>query len=198
MEEKKGLSKSFWFVTLGVSCVLIIFIVIGFAFFTKSKRPVVEKTENAGNVVLNFSGDFSGLKIKKAIPLADAVGMKSLKEGEYFDFSVDVALDNATYIDYEISVLRDANFSTISNDDIKIYLEQEKSGAYVMVFGPDKYTPLKGATEIGTPEGSMVLFKTRKTKSLTDRYRLRIWVSDKSLISGGSYGVEVFVNAKTQ
>ena len=198
MKEKRELSKKFWYTTLGVSVVLLILIVAGFAYFIGSKRPVIEENENGGNIVLNYTNDITGLKLKDIIPVADDVGKKSSEEGEYFDFSVDVSLDNATYIDYEISIVKDEKFSTIPDDDIRIYLEQEDSGSYIEVLEPTKFTPLKKKSKIGTPAGSMVLFQTKKTKSLTDRYRLRMWVSDKSLITKGNYGVEVFVNANTK
>lgn len=198
MKEKKDLSKKFWYTTLGVAVILLILIVAGFAYFMDSKRPVIEENENGGNIVLNYTNDITGLKLKGIVPMADSVGKKLSEEGEYFDFSVDVSLDNATYIDYEISIVKDETFSTIPDDDIRIYLEQEDSGSYVEVLEPTKFTPLKKKSKIGTPVGSMVLFQTKKTKSLTDRYRLRIWVSDKSLITKGDYGVEVFVNASTK
>ena len=107
-------------------------------------------------------------------------------------------LDYATYIDYEISVQKDEEFSTISDDDIRIYLEKENSGVYEMVFGPESFTPLRKATKIGTPVDSMVLYENKATKDSTDRYRLRIWVSDKSVTAKGNYGLNVFVNADTK
>lgn len=198
MKEKRELSKKFWWVVLSVSVALVLLIVAGFAFFMNCKRPVIEESENGGSIVLKSTNDLAGFKIENAVPTTDEVGMKADQEGKYFDFFIDVSLDNATYIDYEISIAKDEKFSTIPDDDIRIYLEQEDSGAYTTVLEPCKFTPLKNKSKIGTPVGSMVLFKTKKTKSLTDRYRLRMWLSDKSLVLNGNFGVEVFVNARTK
>ena len=197
MKEKKELSKRFWFTDLSICFLLVILIAVGFALFSKSKNPVIEELENAGDVILNYADDITGVKITNATPTSDAVGIKNMTKGQYFDFSVDVTLDNAPYIEYEISVVKDENYSTIPDDDIRIYLEQEQSGAYVEVFAPSKFTPLKKKTSIGTPVGSMVLYQTKRTKKTVDRYRLRVWVADKSLMEKGNYGLEVFVNAHT-
>ena len=63
------------------------------------------------------------------------------------------------------------------------------------MFGPDKYKPLKKKNKFGTDVGSMVLVDTKKTNTSTDNYRLRIWLSDKSVTTDGNYSVKVVVNA---
>ena len=54
--------------------------------------------------------------------------------------------------------------------------------------------PLKKKTELGSKPGSMVLTKTKKTNSSVDNYRLRVWLSDTSLVSG-DYSIKIEVNA---
>ena len=193
MKEKRELSKSFWWSMFAVCLTLTTLIGVGFAVFVNSKRPVIEEEENGGNIVLNYTTDVNGIKLTKIVPTADAVGMKD--DENYFDFSVDVSLDNATFVDYEISVIKSA---TISDDDIRIYLEYEDSGTYVEVFGPEEFKPLKEASRRGSPAGSMALYHVKRTKSLTDRYRLRLWLSDKSLATNGTYELEVYVNGVSE
>ena len=103
-------------------------------------------------------------------------------------------MDNASAVEYEISLVKNQVNSNISNDDIKIYLEKEKSGTYTKVFGPDKFTPLKKNTKLGSKKGSMSLLSVRKTNSTADNYRLRVWLSDKSTLDKGDYEVDVEVN----
>lgn len=198
MENKKELSKNFWYMIIGICSLLIIMIIIAFVVFANRKPEVLEKNENGANIVLNYSSDVSGLKLTDLTPTTDAVGMKNLKDDEYFDFSVEVALDNARDVEYEVSVIKDSKNSNISDDDIKIYLEKEKSGTYTKVFGPDKFKPLKKKTAIGSEKGSMVLIKTKKTNSIADNYRLRVWLSDKSNTPSGNYSIEVAINGKAK
>lgn len=192
--DEKGLSKNFWCVFLVIFSFLIIGTALGFFVFANRKSKVIEKEENGGRVVLNYTNNIKGLSIKDAVPVADAIGIKNDVDGEYFDFSVNVSLDEAANIEYEICAIKDEKKSTISDDDIKIYLEQEKSGSYSEVFGPSKFVGIKNTSKLGSPKGSMILTKVKKSKSTTDNYRLRIWLSDQSLIQKGDYSIEILVN----
>ena len=196
MEEKNSNNsrKAFIILMLSVSTLLIGFIVIGYIIFNIKGKDVVEEEENGADIILNYSTNESGIKIRNASKTKDEDGILTLKEGEYFDFSIEVLLDNASYVEYEISAIKDSVNSTTPNDDIKIYLEKEKEGTYTKVFGPDEFKPLKEASDLGSKKGSMPLVKVKKTNSNTDNYRLRMWLSDKSELENGTYSIDVEVN----
>ncbi len=200
MKNKKGneLSKEFWYVFISICVVLIVVIGAGFIAFSNKKDEVVEKVENGGNITLNYTNNTNGLSLTNITPVTDLIGVKSYEEGQYFDFSINVDLDNATSIEYEISAIKDEKNSTISDEDIRIYLEKEESGTYSKVFGPEKFVPLKKESKLGSQEGSMVLTSAVKKKSTVDNYRLRFWLSDKSLIASGNYSLEIVVNGKAK
>ena len=195
MENRKNNGSVFVYFLLIVCFIIIVFVATGFAIFSNRQVDVVDEFENGGNVVLNYTNNVSELRIDNMIPTTDSVGIQSLEDGSYYDFSVDVALDNATAIEYEITAIKDKKYSNISDDDIHIYLEQEKSGTFTKVFGPEPFTPLKSNSELGSKTGEMVLFKTEKTKSSVDNYRLRMWLSDKSVLTSGSFSITIKVNA---
>lgn len=197
--KKKGeLSKEFWYFFIGFCCLFIIVLAVGFAVFANREDEVLEKEESGGNIVLNYTNNISGLKIINATPTTDAIGIKNNEDGQYFDFSIDTKLDNAPSIEYEIAAIKDSTISTISNDDIKIYLEKENSGSFTKVFGPAKFSAIKESTKLGSPEGSMVLTHSKIKKSGTENYRLRMWLSDKSVLTSGNYGIEIVVNGKAK
>lgn len=198
MENKKSgeLSRNFWYVLLGVCLVLIVFVGIIFFLFANREEEVIEKKVKGGNIVLNYTNNITGLNLTQITPTEDSVGMKNDKEGQYFDFSVDIDVDEANSIEYEIAVIKNERISTLSDDDMKIYLEKEESGTYNKVFGPSVYKSLKKDTKLGSPEGSMVLVKEKTTKSLKDNYRLRLWLSSSSVVQTGNYSVEVVINGK--
>lgn len=192
------LSKNFWFVLTGVCIVLVVFVGIIFFAFANREEEVIEKKVKGGNILLNYTNDITGLTITKATPVTDAVGMKNDKDGQYFDFSIDIDLDSATEIDYEIAVAKDEKLSTIKDDDIRIYLEKEITGTYEKVFGPESYKELEKDSKLGSPEGSMVILKDSTKKGLKENYRLRMWLSNKSVTKDGNYSVEVLVNGKAK
>lgn len=196
-KEEKGneLSKNFWVTVIAICSFMIVVIIIGIAVFSNRKPEVVEKEEEGGYVTLNYSSEVNALSILNAQPVTDSVGEKNMTAGQYFDFSVDTNLDGASKVEYEISVIKDKEVSTIDDDDIRIYLEKEESGTYTKIFGPEKYTASKNYSGVGSEIGSMVLTNVKKIKSDTDNYRLRIWLSDKAVAKGGNYSVEVDIHA---
>ena len=200
MENKKSgsLSRNFWYVLIGMCLALLFFVGIIFFAFANREPEVIEKKVKGGNIILNYTNDITGLSISKATPITDNVGMKNEKEGEVFDFTIDIDIDSASAIDYEIAVIKEESASTIKDDDIRIYLEKEDRGTYEKVFGPEAYKPLEKDTKLGSPEGSMVVFKDTTKKSLKENYRLRMWLSSKSVTKDGNYKVEVVVNGKAK
>ena len=196
MSNKKGseLSGLFWIILIIICLVLAIFVGFLFVEFGKQKDIVIENEENGGNIVLNYTNNITGLYLTKALPTNDNVGTKLSDEGLYFDFAIDTKLDNATAIDYEISVIKDKKKSTIPDEDIRIYLEKEESGTYTKVFGPSAFKGIKEDSKLGSQSGSMILNKVTTKKSIVDNYRLRMWLSDSSLLQSGDYAVEVVVN----
>ena len=195
MEKNKEVVPKFLIFELSICVIFVIVLAIGIAVFANRDEEVVVKKEKGANIVLNYSSNVNGLSIKGATPTTDSVGLQKSEDGEYFDFSVEVKLDNAPSLEYEIAAVKDKVNSTIADDDIRIYLEKEKSGTYTKVFGPSKYTPLKKKDKFGTHAGSMVLLNTKKTNTSTDNYRLRMWLSDKSVTTSGDYSIEIVVNA---
>ena len=198
MEKKKGneLSGIFWIILIIICLLLAIFVGFLFVEFGKHKNIVIENEENGGNIVLNYTNNITGLYLTKAIPMNDSVGTVLSDEGQYFDFAIDTKLDNATSIDYEISVIKDTKKSTIPDSDIRVYLEKENSGTYAKVFGPSSFKGIKEESELGSQVGSMILNKVKTKKSIVDNYRLRIWLSDSSTLQSGDYAIEVVVNGK--
>ena len=194
MAKKKGkeLTGRFWFTTILICLVLAVAVSIGFVVFNNRSPEVIEKDEDGGYVTLNYSSEVKALSLFNAKPTTDAVGIKNT---DYFDFSVDVNLDGAPKVEYEISLIKDEEASTIKDEDVKIYLEKEESGTYTKVFGPEEFIPSKNYSGVGSEIGSMVLTNVKKIKYETDNYRLRIWMSDKAAASTGDYSVEDDIHA---
>ena len=200
-DNKEGsLSKQFWYIFVGISSVLIIIISIGMIVFANREEEVITKKETGGNLVLNYTGNNPSLTLTDIGRTTDTVGMKDLTASLQAITSCtnDAELDNAPSIEYEIAVIKDKSKCTISDSDIRIYLEQEKSGTYTKIFGPSKYIPLKKDSNLGTLEGSMVLAKVKKIKKSSDNYRLRIWLADTSALEKGNYSLDVVVNGKAK
>ena len=194
-KEIMGLSVTFWIFFIGICLTLLLFLTIGFSIYSHRAPDVILEEKDAGKVVLNYSTQSNNFTILDAIPTTDAIASKSMTAGQYFDFSVDVDVEDASKVEYEVSIIKNEKKSTISDEDIMIYLEKENDGSYDSVFSPKSFVSLKESSKIGSDVGSMVLVNTKKIKSGTDRYRLRMWLSERSTVLNGTYSVDVEIHA---
>lgn len=190
------LSKTFWILTLILCILCIAGISIGFYFYKQETNKVIVKDELGGDVYLKYVGNTNGLTLLNASPMSDQLGALQDGDNKYFDFSVEVDLDEADFVEYEIAIVKDKSFSNIPDNEVKFYLEEENSGSFSKVFGPSEFKPLEEKTELGTDKGDMVLYTVKKADSGTINYRLRMWMAETSTMPVGNYSVEVSINGK--
>ena len=201
MENKKNIVESnnkFSFLIIGICICFLVLILISFVSFSKESEKVVEKKVNGGTLELKYLNKFAGLELVNLTPLTDSIALKDNTKDNYLYFSVDTSFNEAASIDYEISILKDSSKSSVSNDDIRISLEKDIDGSYEVVYSPSSYIPLKEKDEYGVPAGSMVLTNVSKRKNSSDQYRLKLWLSEKSVKSVGSFKVYLKIYTKAK
>ena len=193
------MNKRALYYSITISLIIgIVLILLVSVYFTSDKKIIYQKLEG-GTVTLSYMDEFNGITINNASTTSDTIGMKLDGADQYFDFSIISKINEASKIDYEISVVKDTNKSTTIDDYIRVYLEKLVDGSYSSVFGPITYEPLAKDSSLGSKAGSMVLYKERRTKSGTDNYRLRVWLADNANIKKGArqnITLLVYVNGK--
>ena len=205
-QEDKNYSKKIFILLLLVTLLVVFVISFSFAVFVKTEEGV-DNTIESGEISMNYLEKTNGISIENAMPTSDEVGVKQLGENEYFDFTVNSKLVGDVKIVYEIAAIKDVN-STIPDNEIRLYLEQEKSGTYTKVMEPKNFIAESKDTEIGTPKGARVLKKVTKEREeddsdklvkYVDNYRLRMWLGENASISDvRTYAVKVNVYGKTE
>ena len=193
-KDKNKLSKTFWGIALTICLLCIVCIGSAFYLYKLETNKEVIKEELGGNVYLKFVGNTNGLTLLNSTPMTNQLGMIQDGEYKYFDFSVEVELDKAKVVEYEIALIKDKSFSNIPDTDVRFYLEEEISGTFTKMFDPKVFVPLEKKSELGTEEGDMVLYTVKKDASGTTNYRLRMWLADTSQLAAGNYSVEVSIN----
>ena len=191
-------NNKFSFLIIGICIVCLVLVLVSFVSFSKESEKSIEKKIDGGIIELKYFNKFAGLELINLTPLTDSIALKDDTKDNYLDFSVNTTFNEAASIDYEVSVLKDTSKSSISNDDIRIYLEKDVGGSYEEVYSPTSYIPLKEKDEYGVPAGSMVLSSVSKRKSSIDQYRLKIWLSDKSMKSVGSFKLYLKIYPKAK
>lgn len=201
MDNKNKVSKGVLFGIIGVSLLLLIILVLAFVIFFTSPKEVKEEVIDAGDVSMTYTDDFNGLSITNTIPVTDEIGKNLEGADQYFDFTVSSNVVSSATVEYEIALLKNKSISTISDGDIRIYLEKQSSGSYVKLFGPDQFVGIDKKSQIGSPKGSMIISKVTNEESITENYRLRMWLSDKAQVNTDviqNYTVEVIVNGRAK
>ena len=183
-----------------IICLLIfIFMVIGvsMATFTYTKEKDSVNTISTGNVSLDYTENTNGIDITNAYPMSDDVGRTLTYENQYFDFSINTSVSGNVVANYEIAAEK-VESSTLSNDEVKLYLEKEVNNSYEEVMAPKNFTPLSESTDLGTMAGTMLLDSGSVNRTSTINYRLRMWVDADTVVGEleKSFGVRVSVKAQ--
>ena len=195
MENKKVISKRVIFLIFAI-LILVAGIICGaFNIYLNQPKDVIEKKLDGGNISLTYVDDKNLFVIENALPTSDVVG-KTFDSAElFFDFTVNVDIEDANEIEYEIVLIKDESVSTALNDNVKIYLEKQKDGMYSEVFGPDKF--ILNIDNDNFDGDAMLVYKNKRTSSGNDNYRLRMWISDTALFEDSqiqNFGVKVVIN----
>ncbi|HIR48513.1 MAG TPA: hypothetical protein IAB35_00865 [Candidatus Faecimonas gallistercoris] len=196
MEVNKK-TKNIVLIMVGISVFFIILVVLAFVMFFQEQRKNVKQEVKTSIISMNYKSNTNSLTLTDLTPMSDEKGKVLRKEGSYFDFTISSKLEDDTSIKYEIALIKDKS-STISDDDIMVYLEKQNSGTYAKVDEPKVFTPIKKKSKLGSPAKSMVLNRVSQSSSQVDNYRLRIWVREGATIqnSNATYMLKVNVYAK--
>lgn len=160
-----------------VSVLLLLLLVIMIVSFYNKPKEVIKNNQVGGEVNMSYTDKSNTLNVVSLTPTEDSAAIKDLTGDNYFEFSVETKIDKAKEVNYEISISKNTDKSTINDQDIKIYLEKENSGSYTKIFGPAKFKGISKKSELGTPKGDMVLAKVSNKKSIIENYRLKVWLS---------------------
>ena len=201
-QKDENNSSKFIFISVILVTILVILVLcLSFMAFKKATSDNGKDNSSSDNGKINskismtYTENMNGISIQDALPTSDEVGKKLNGKGEYFDFTIKSSILNSS-ITYEIAAIKDKS-STISDDSIKLYLEKQNSGTYEQVMEPTVFNAITEKSEIGSPKGSMILYKLNRKKSGTDNYRLRMWIKEDAVVEmDKSYTIKVNVYGK--
>lgn len=181
MENEKGKISKGLVVGLIITTLMVICLVcVTSYFYYNAPKKVQEKMLEGGNINLSYTDDSNSLNITSVQVIDDISGMKINKADSYFDFTVTISLDEASNIDYEISVIPNKE-NTVPTKNIKVYLEKLKSGTFTSTGNPTELKLSNKNSDLGSGAGSMIIYSSNTKKSVSENYRLRAWVDNTSL-----------------
>ena len=198
--DTKNDNKKLLFLISAISIIVLFIIVLLFIIFFNSPKKVITEKKVGGEVSISYTDKTSTLNVVNITPVEDGTAIKDLTGDNYFEFSVDTKVKGAKEVTYEISINKNEDKCTIKDEDIKIYLEKENSGSYARVFGPAKFSGINKKSKIGTPKGNMILTTVTNKKSITENYRLKIWLSSRvsSEAVNQNYSVDIILTGNAE
>ena len=160
MENEKGKVSTGLLIGLAIASFLVISaVILTVSLYYSMPKEVKEDILEGGSINLTYSDDESSLNIANVTIADDIDGMKINKADNYFDFSVVINLEEASQIDYEISVIPSKE-NTIPVKNIKVYLEKYNSGAYTSLVDPISLKLNTKTSDLGSKIGSMPLYSS--------------------------------------
>ena len=166
-----------------VLIIAMILAVIGvsYAAFSYSKTGTKVNSITTGSITMSYTESDNVINIDKALPTTDETGKVRLKEGEYFDFNISSEIVGDININYEISA-KDVTVSDrkIDGSNIKLYLTRLTDTGEEELMTPETYNEESSANSYtGRPAGEMSLYTSSMSSSESNRYRLRMYVTEE-------------------
>ena len=189
---------------LGIVSLFLITIGVTYAVFSYTKEGTTDNVVTSGTLKFLYtenSAGGTGINISEAEPISDAQGKSLVGDSNVFDFKVEGTNTGSEVIPYEVT-LRKKDTSTMSEDNIKVYLTDETESTDIVE--PTLYSKL---TQTNIDVGSNIektLYKGEvagNTNNYLKTFRLRMWIDENSNqndINGKSFTgmVNVYSNAK--
>ena len=164
-----------------VLVVMILAIVgVSYAAFSYSKTGTKLNSITTGSITMTYEETDNTISLNGALPTTDETGKVRLTEGEYFDFRVSSNIVGDVNINYEISA-KDVTTSErkIDGSNIKLYLTRLTDDGEEELMTPEIYNEETLSNNFtGRPSGEMSLYTSSMNSSESNRYRLRMWVSE--------------------
>ncbi len=191
-------SKKVLLSVLGVAILIVAVVGISFAALNYDKVGGTNSI-TTGTVTMSFAEVSKGIELNDALPISDSKGKSLSGDREYFDFSVSTNASAALIINYEINVTVATVTNQLEDEQVKIYLEKKNAaGTYEEAVAPVLVSNLADSNgRTGSKVLKTVAVNHTGTGTLTDEYRLRIWVDEDvnaDLLSKNEYRLTVNVD----
>ena len=159
---------------------LIAIIGVSYAAFSFSQAGNTPNKITTGSITMTYEESDNTITLGNALPTTDATGTTRLKDGEYFDFTVSSEITGEVNINYEISA-KEVGEGTIDGSNIKLYLTRLKDdGTEEQLMSPETYNEESTSNKFtGRPAGEMSLYTSSMNSSESNKYRLRMYVTEE-------------------
>lgn len=156
-----------------------------------SDKPDID----SGSVLFTFNEGSNYISMSNVFPTEDEVGRNLTGDKQYFDFNVAAEFDDTSKgsLVYEISLVP-VSGNTISLNDVRVYLTENKKGVSVLDNDVNTISSLPNSTY---RKGGKVLYRKTVNDSYRTSYEFRMWLSKDANINevARTFGCKIVVDA---
>lgn len=156
-----------------------------------SDKPDID----SGSVLFTFNEGSNYISMSNVFPTEDEVGRNLTGDKQYFDFNVAAEFDDTSKgsLVYEISLVP-VSGNTISLNDVRVYLTENKKGVSVLDNDVNTISSLPNSTY---RKGGKVLYRKTVNDSYRASYEFRMWLSKDANINEVAriFGCKIVVDA---
>ena len=156
-----------------------------------SDKPDID----SGSVLFTFNEGSNYISMSNVFPTEDEVGRNLTGDKQYFDFNVAAEFDETSKgsLVYEISLVP-VSGNTISLNDVRVYLTENKKGVSVLDNDVNTISSLPNSTY---RKGGKVLYRKTVNDSYRASYEFRMWLSKDANINevARTFGCKIVVDA---
>ena len=189
---ENSLSKQIMLSILGIAILILAIVGVSYAVFVTTLTGGEENSISTGTISMRFLEDTDGILISNAFPMSDEKGKNNNVKGSFYDFVVTSNIAGVTTINYEIVAEKlDIDGVMLDDEDVKLYLQRYVDGQYVetpITMNPKSFTKDNAISILGSPANGMILYEGQfinnnaNEQLFEEKFRLRIWVSNKVII----------------
>ena len=190
---QNSLSRQIILSVLGLAILISAVVGISYAVFVTTLTGTKENEITTGTISMSFIEKNDGISITNAVPMSNNVGKKLDGAGNVYDFVVSSTIAGITTVNYEVVAekIPFVDYEHLSDENIRIYLQKYEDGKYVDVpitSTPSKFISNDQESILGSPAEGMILYEgsfennTAEKRSFNDYFRLRMWVSDNTIL----------------
>ena len=171
-------------IIMGISFILLIFMVIGvsYAAYKFSAAGTKENVISTGTISMSYSQN-SFIDLKHTYPKTDTYAIATKEDKSSMEFSVSMETSGTKQINYALAITNIEEGTTLKSDKVKIYLEKE--GKVVNNFETNKGQTIesfKNKYVEGLIDSYAIYQDILTTSNKTHHYTLTAWIDESYIL----------------
>lgn len=181
---EENTNKKKFLMAIGALVLVVAVVGVAYAAYTWRFSGTATSTISTGNISMSLLESTDTISVTNALPIDDNSAKVLTGTGEKFDFAVTTSATGAPgTINYNIGITKvdvETGYTALADDQVKVYLTTLSGTSTVtetQAVAPTLVSNIITSGNSGTLLANVSKSHTTANQTLTDRYRLRMWIA---------------------